>query len=105
MDSSHEIGRKRRRNEFTTLFGNSKLQSQQRLGSSRTEGDDYVRFDKSDFGLKPGTAGSYFQRVGFFVDAAFTAWFPFEMFDHIGDVGLFAIDAGRFHCIVEQTAR
>jgi hypothetical protein len=25
------------------------------------------------------------------------------MFDDIGDVGLFAIDAGSFQCIVQQT--
>ena len=36
------------------------------------------------------------------MDAAFAARFPFEMFDNIRDVGLFAIDARRFHRIVEQ---
>jgi hypothetical protein len=39
------------------------------------------------------------------VDTAFAAWFPFEVFDNIGDVSLFAIDAGCFECIVEQATR
>ena len=59
---------------------------------------------RRDLGFKPGTAGSDFQGVGFFVDPAFAARFPFEMFDDIGDVGLFAIDACRFQGVIEQTA-
>src|ERR1041385_5778919 len=104
MDSSHDVRRKRRRNKFTALFGNSKLWPEQGLGGGRTEGNDDVRFDERDLGVEPGTAGSYFQGVGVLVDPAFAAWFPFEMFDHVGDVGLLAIDAGRFQCIVEQTS-
>jgi hypothetical protein len=36
------------------------------------------------------------------VDAAFAAWFPFEVFDNISDVRLFTIDACCIESIVEQ---
>ena len=86
------------------MFGDSELRSEQRLGRGGAESDDYVGFDNCDLGFKPGTAGSDFQGVRFLVDPAFAARFPFEMFDNIGDVGLFALDAGCFQGVIEQTA-
>lgn len=44
-------------------------------------------------------------RIRFFVNAALAPRLPFEVFDHVGDVGLLAIDAGFFKRIVEQLTR
>jgi hypothetical protein len=38
------------------------------------------------------------------VNPALAAWFPFEMFDNVRDVGLFAIDAGFFEGGIEKPA-
>src|SRR6185436_19944835 len=81
----------------------AKLRSDESLCGGSPQRDDNVRFDESDLRLEPRTARSDFHGVGFLVDPAFAPWLPFEVFDNIGDVGLFAIDACHFECAVEQT--
>ena len=40
----------------------------------------------------------------FLVDAAFAAFFKFEVLDGVGDVDLFAVDAGLVEGLVEEAA-
>ena len=79
---------------MAALFADFEFGSEQGLRCGRAETNDDVRLYQTDFGFQPGTAGSDLARIGFFVNAAFTAWFPFEMLDDIGDVSFAAIDAG-----------
>ena len=58
----------------------------------------------SDFSLEPGTASRDFAGIGFLMNAAFSAGFPFEMFDNIGDVSLRTIDTGFVQRIVKKSA-
>ncbi len=61
-------------------------------GSAETNNDLWL--NQSNLGFKPGTAGRDFAGVGLFVNSSFATGFPFEMFDHIGNVGLLPINAG-----------
>src|SRR4051812_37865904 len=104
MDRRHYVRGESGLDEFAALFGDAKFRPQQRLSSGGAESHDHFRFDYSDLSFEPWTAGPDLLPVRFFVNAAFATWFPFEMFDHIGDVSLPSIDSGLFERIVKQTA-
>ena len=46
-----------------------------------------ARNEELDFCVNPLVAGGNFCRVRLLVDATLAAWFPFEMFDRVRDVG------------------
>jgi len=75
--------------------------AEQSLGGGGAEANDDFGFEQSDFGVEPRATGGDFGGVWFFVDAAFAAWFPFEMFDGVGDVSFVAVDAGLLERGVE----
>lgn len=104
MNGSHHVRGEGGFEKFAALFGDAKLWAEQRLGRSRTERHDHVRFDNRELGFEPGAAGSDLGGVGFLVNAAFAARFPFEVFDNIGDVSLFAFDACFPQRAIKQAA-
>jgi hypothetical protein len=63
------------------------------LGCGGAQADDHVGADGCDFGVEPEAAGRDFDGVWFFVDAAFAAGLPFEMFYGVCYVDFFAVDA------------
>src|SRR5690242_7049153 len=82
----------------------TKLRAKQCLGCSCSKCHDHLRFDNCDLSFKPGTTGVDLLRIGFFVNAAFTSWFPLEMFDNIGDVSLLAIDSGFLERTIKHSS-
>jgi hypothetical protein len=58
--------------------------------------------DGGNFGVEPGAARGNFGGIWFFVDATFAARLPLEMFDGVGYVNFFAIDAGFDERVIEQ---
>ena len=103
MHGRHYIRSQCRFEELAALFSNSKLGTEQRLRGRRTERHDHRWFDDGKFRFEPGPTRGNLECVWFFVYAPFAARLPFEMFDNIGDVSLFAIDAGVLQRLIEQT--
>src|SRR6266436_257763 len=93
MHSGHYVGSEGGFDKFAALFGDAKFWAEQGLRCRGAKSDNYFWFDYSDFSLEPGTTSRDFAGVGFLMNATFAPWFPFEMFDDIGDVSLRAIDA------------
>ena len=73
--------------------------------SACAERHDDLRFDDADLGLEPGKAGLDFDRARFAVNAPRAARHPFEVFDHIGDIGLLAVDPRLHETAVQQPSR
>jgi hypothetical protein len=74
------------------------------LGGGDAEADDEVGLDGAEFGFEPGATGGDFAGVGFLMETAFAARLPFEVFDGVGDVERFAVDAGGAECAIEELA-
>ena len=55
--------------------------------------NDYFRMERRDFGIEPRPASCYLPGAGFFVNAAFSSRFPFEVFYRICDVNFFAVNS------------
>ena len=72
------------------------------LGGSGAEGDDDFGFDFEDFGEDPGFAVVDFFFAGFVVEAAFGLGFEFEVFNGVGEVKFFAVEAGFLEGLVEE---
>src|SRR5690349_2465626 len=104
MNGRHYVRRERRFDELAAWFGDAKLWTEKWLGGRSAERDDHLGFDQRELGLEPGTTSGNLSRIRFLVNAAFATRLPFEMFDDVGDVGLFAIDAGISERIVEKLA-
>ncbi len=105
MNRRHHQRSERRVDEFASLFRDLEALAEQRLRGRRAEAHERVRPDERDFGFQPGTARADFAGVRLRVDATLTARLPFEVFDDVGDVDGFAIDAGLFQRSIEQLAR
>ena len=88
--------------EFAAALRYAEGAAEKRLRGGGTEANDDFGLEQSEFGVEPRSAGGDFGAVWFFVDAAFAARLPFEMFDGVGDVGFVAVDAGLFERGVEQ---
>jgi hypothetical protein len=86
------------------MLRDAKIAAEQRLGRGSAETHDHLGLERGDFGVEPGAASGDFRGVGLFVDAAFAARLPFEMFYGVGDVDFFAVDAGFDESGVEQLA-
>src|SRR6266849_599089 len=104
MHSGHYIGSEGRFDKFAALFGDAEFRTEQRLRRRGAKGDNHFWFDYSDFSLEPGTTSRNFCRVWFFVNAALAPWFPFEMFDNIGDVSLRTINTRLEEGIIKKPA-
>ena len=89
-----DVRRECRFHKFAAMLCDAKILAEQGLGGGGAEADDHFGVDRSDFGVEPRPASGDFGGAGFFVDAAFAARLPFEMFHGVGDVNFFAIDAG-----------
>ena len=101
MDRGHHIRCKLGFNKLPALFRYPKLRPEQRLCGGCTQRHYDFWLDDADFGAQPGTASRNLLRIRLFVNAAFAARLPLEMFDHVGDINAGTIDPsldqGRVH--------
>jgi hypothetical protein len=100
----HDMRCQRRFETFSAALRDPESAAKQRLRGGGAEANNDFGLEQGDLGIEPWPARGDFGRVWFFVDAAFSARFPFEVFDGIGDVGFVAIDAGLFECCIQQFA-
>lgn len=88
------------------LFHDAEGAAEQRLRRGRTETDDDTRREQRDLGLEPGEAGAKLACARRLVQAAARPRIlrPLEMFDRVGDVGVFARDAGGVERAIQELA-
>ena len=72
------------------------------MGRGGAKTNNYLGADGSDFRIEPWATRGDFRCVRFFVDAPFAAGLPLEVFDGVGDVNFFAIDACFDEGAIEQ---
>ena len=88
--------------ELAAALRDAECATEQGLRGGGAETDHDFGLEQCDFGIEPWAAGGDFRAIWFFVDAAFAARLPFEMFDGVGDIGFVAIDAGLLERGVEE---
>ena len=81
-----------------------KSRPQEILCGSRTETNDNLGADGSDFGLEPRAASRDLEGVRFLVQPDFAPLFPFKVLHGIGDVNRGPIDTGRLQALIQQLA-
>src|SRR6185369_6057643 len=101
MNGRHYELCKRRLNQLTSLPGYAEVFSEQSLSCHSSKTDDKLRLDHCDLGLEPWLASCDLRLIWLFVNAAFSAGFPFEMLDDICNVGLATVDPSLLQRFVE----
>src|SRR5438552_19089259 len=98
------MGRERCLDHLCGLDSDSKVAAQKRLSGGRTQTDEHLWLDELDFLLQPGKTSRDLALAPLLVHPPLALGHPFEMLDHVGDVSIAAVDAGRLKPLVEQAA-
>ena len=80
--------------DLSTVAQHTDAGPDQGLCGGIAESYENARLERDKLGFQPRFACCDVARAGLLVNAAFSARLPFEMFDGVGDVQLFAVDTG-----------
>ncbi len=105
MNGGQDAGRPRRFEPFPPLLSDPEIAAQEGLGCSCAQANQHLGFQQSQFSFEPGSAYRYFFGIRLLVDVLLAFGLPFEMLDHVGQVGFVPAYAGGFEGFVEQLAR
>src|SRR5947209_17113027 len=86
------------------MLGHAEITSQNSLGGSCSQQDDYFRLHNSDLGIQPGTAGRDLRSAGLLMNAALAARLPLEMLHNVGYVHVFAVNTGFSQSFIQHRA-
>ena len=104
MHSGHDVRRERGLEKLAAMLRDAKIAAEEGLRSRGAETHDHFGPERGDLGFEPRTAGCDFGGVGLFVDAAFAAGLPLEMFYGVRDIDFLTVDASFDEGGVEELA-
>src|ERR1700730_10302484 len=104
MYRCHDEGSERGIDELSALTHYAEGSSQQRLRGGRTQAPQNLRLYRPQFSVKPRTTGVDFRVARLFVNALLSpnCGDPLEMFHHIGQIHLRALEPDLFQSPVEK---
>jgi hypothetical protein len=87
---------------FSTVFCQPELCSEETLRRGCTQADNELGSNGSNLRFQPGAAGRDLKRIWLLMEPNFSAWFPLEMLNGIGDVDIGSIDTCGLEAFIEQ---
>src|SRR5437868_6886961 len=104
MEGGEDERRMRAFDELASHHGHAKIFAKKSACCCRAQACDDLGLHGPDLGFEPLAARVDLALRGRLVKAALAAQLPFEVLHCVGDVEVFAVDAGRLERAVEQAS-